>query len=304
MTFIKPMLAKSFEVDKHDFVWSDDYVMEVKWDGYRFQLVDNCLYSRTGKPLEFKPPFEVDAQLDGELIVDPRLGIEQGHGAVSHWLAHDHAKFAMVLFDVLSLGDRDVTSYEWRERRVFLEDIHRQVGGNNVWISKLIWEDKQHKYDILVNNGVEGAVFKKLDSPYVPGSRAANWVKMKASNPVDVVITDWNSKPSEWRVKPGDIDSQTGEILLEGDHTGPWKLGYVGLSYGYYDTKGCVVRVGGLGITGPAHEMAKHVGRVCSVKTYGRVNSTGALNHPVFLFWRDDKDANECIFDFVKGTMV
>ena len=308
MTFVKPMLAKSYEDGKHEFVWNGNYVMEQKWDGYRFQLVDNCLYSRTGKPLGFEPPFKCNAQLDGELVVDPRLGIEQGHGAVSHWLAHDHSKLVMVLFDILvdDDGERDFVDIEFplSYRRDRLNRLYERIGSDRVWMSKQIEIDKRAVYDSLMEDGCEGAVFKKIDSPYVPGSRAANWVKRKAWDPVDVVITDCLSKPSEWRVRPGEVDSQTGQILPDGDHSEPWKMGYVGLSYGYYDTKGCVIRVGGLGFTGPAHEMTKFVGRVASVKTYGKVNPTGALNHPVWLEWRDDKDASECIFNFEKGVLV
>jgi hypothetical protein len=87
------------------------------------------------------------------------------------------------------------------------------------------------------------------------------------------------------------LDKQTGLVSVEGIHAENWDR-YVGLSYGYYDTDGKLVRVGSTGQTGPKEEMERFVGFVGSYKSYGRVNETGALNHPVFLEWRDDKDAD------------
>lgn len=300
--FLKPMKAKAFEEGKHDFVWNGNYVFEQKFDGFRCQYVDGQFLSGTGKPFSFEPPFVSKAQLDGELIVDPRLGIPDGHAEVSHWLAHDHSKLVLVLFDCMYDGG-DTTPWAWSERRKILEDIHARIGGPNVWMSQLIWEDKKKTYDMLVENGKEGAVFKKVDSPYVPGSRATNWIKMKAWDPVDVVIVDCDAEPTEWRVRPGQIDKQTGLVSVEGVHAENWGV-HVGLSYGYYDPKGNLVRVGSTGQTGPKEEMRQYIGSVGSYKSYGRVNETGALNHPVFLEWRDDKPATDCAFNFEKGEMI
>jgi hypothetical protein len=98
------------------------------------------------------------------------------------------------------------------------------------------------------------------------------------------------------------VDSQTGLILPEGDHTEPWKLGYVGLSYGFYDTAGKLRVVGSTGVTGPRSEMEKYVGTVASFKCFGKQYGTGALQHPVWIAWREDKDAEECVFEFKEAA--
>lgn len=302
MKFIKPMKCKSFEDGKHSFIWNGHYAMEQKFDGYRCQFVNGESLSGSGKPLGYEVKLNCNAQLDGELIVDPRLGIPDGHAEVAHWLAHDQSKLVVVLFDVMDNGG-DVKSCRWTERRKILEDIHARIGNNNLWMSQLVWDDKKAIYDKLVNDGKEGAVFKNVDSEYVPGSRAANWVKMKAWDSVDVVITDCDAEPTEWRVRPGQVDKQTGLVSVEGVHAENWGS-FVGLSYGYYDPTGKLVRVGSTGQTGPKEEMERFVGMVGAYKSYGRVNATGALNHPVFLEWRNDKLPTDCVFDFSEGAML
>ena len=306
--FYKPMLAKTFDENKHQCVWNGEYVLEEKFDGHRFQYEKGLYRSRNGNWISLDLRLRTCAVLDGEIIVDPRLGIPTGHSDVSHWLVEDQSKLVVVLFDILVDDDSELDFVEsetqlWR-RREHLEELYDRIGSDRVWMAKQIEQDKKAVYDSLIDAGREGAVLKKIDSPYVPGSRGLAWVKMKSWDPIDVVITDCESTPTEWRVRPGEMDRQTGLISVDGTHTQSWLDGNVGLSYGYYDLNGQLKRVGALGWTGQREELAQYVGRVASVKTYGKVNSSGCLNHPVWLEWRDDKDASECVFSFEEGVVV
>jgi ATP-dependent DNA ligase len=309
MPFVKPQLARTFKKGIDEWMWTDpDIVEEEKFDGYRVHVQSDQFMSRTGKPIEYpyRLGFPTAPKLDGELIIRPGLGIPQGHSEVTHWLCEDPSVLQLVLFDCLNDCDGvDITCCPWSFRRRSLDKLFSwcaEMDGKTV-LSKLVRIDKKKFYDDLIERGGEGVMLKNVNSVYSPGSRSA-WVKVKAWDPIDLVITNCFAKPSEWRVKPGDVDKQTGWILPEGDHTASWKADFVGLTYGFYDENGELRSVGSTGVTGPIEEMRQYVGRVASFKTYGRVNKTGTLNHPVFLEWRDDKDPKDCRFDFSNGEMM
>ena len=300
---IKPQLARPFKDGKDDWMWEDpDYCGEEKYDGHRTLVLEDEFRSRTWKVMEpqIEDVFPGKARFDGELIVRPELGIPQGHSEVNHWLSADPSKLKLVLFDCLMSQDgRCLQGVPLYDRRQILEELYvKNIKGYDRVSIGVVWIlGKKTIYDTILERGGEGMVLKNLWRPYEQGSRSA-WIKKKAWDPVDVVIVDCEASPSEWRVRPGEVDKQTGLVLPEGDHTEPWKLGYVGLSYGFYDEDGRLIKVGSTVITGPQSEMLPCVGKVASFKCYGRQRPTGALNHMVFLEWRDDKPAEDCVFAF------
>ncbi|MFH0989871.1 MAG: hypothetical protein V1799_07640 [bacterium] len=302
---IEAQLARSFKEGKDDWMWdSPEIVADEKLNGHRILIVGDRQFSRNGKEKDvsfLKGRFPAGMKLDGEIIVRRDLDLLQGHSEVNHWLANDPEKLEAVIFDMLAYNDSsDFTRFPLKSRLLSLDEMFMEDLGLldcRIYPSVRRYVNKKAFYDDIVEKGGEGAMLKRLERPYEPGSRSA-WVKVKAWDPVDIVITDCDSKPSEWRVRPGGVDSQTGLVLPDGDHTESWKLGYVGLSYGLYDQNGKLRVVGSTGITGPKAEMEKHIGRVASFKTFGPQYDSGALQHPVFLDWRDDKDPEECVFNF------
>jgi hypothetical protein len=294
-------------VEKRDSVlWNDvNHTCEEKYNGHRILLRGPKSFSANGKEkdIEFLKAFGLKntVKLDGEVIVRRDLGLQQGHGDVSHWLANDESKLEYVVFDILMCGDKDISGMRWIDR---LEQLNDFFGGlvipANIRISqsrlfKHGWYRKE--YDDIVGRGGEGVVFKYHHSTWSPASRSG-WVKVKAYKDYDVVITNCDALPSGWRVRPGAVDPQTGLILPDGDHTSSWKAGYVNLSYGFYDQHGRLRTVGSLGFTGPRSELEQHVGKVAIVKGYGEQFESGSLQHPVFQSFRDDKDACDCVFNF------
>ena len=298
--------ARPYTEKRDSILWNDvHHTCEEKYNGHRIVLHGKRSFSANGKEkdIEFLKAFGLKntVKLDGEVIVRRDLGLPQGHSEVNHWLAHDESKLEYVVFDILMRGDKDISGMRWVNRLGQLNDflgglvIPEDIRISQSRLFEYGWYRKE--YDDIVGRGGEGVVFKYNHSTWSPGSRAG-WVKIKAYHDVDVVITDCDALPSEWRVKPGSVDSQTGKILPEGDHTEPWKLGYVGLSYGMYDQYGKLRVIGSLGYTGPKEELQQYIGRVAIVKCFGEQFDSGALQHPVFQDWRDDKDPEDCVFEF------
>jgi ATP-dependent DNA ligase len=297
MQYHRPQLAKSAD---EKFLascnGSSSLVAEMKLDGHRVMIAKDQAWSRIGKSItsvgHIQAHLPDGLMLDGELV--PREGAE-GSDVVSHLRANDPEALEYVVFDVLYVEGKSVMHLPWTTRREIIEKLPRFT---NTKLSTL-YPMSQYTIDDLMalasDRGHEGIMIKRVSEPYKENSRSA-WIKHKFTDTHDVVIVDANAKPSEWRVRPGEVGTD-GKLYPDGLHTDPWTKGYVGLNYGYYDLQGNLRIVGSLGETGPREEMEKHIGKVAEVKGYGQY-PTGALRHPVLLRWRDDKLPTDCTFAF------
>ena len=298
-TFLRPMLAKSSK-DKtlKQIEGSASWVGEMKLDGHRMLVSSTCAWSRIGKDIKnmthIQQECPVGTLLDGEIL--PKEGVE-GSDRVSNLRAENPESLGFVAFDVIYHEGEYVGDLSWSKRRKILEGLINadmehislsQLYYMNDWTTEALME-------IASERGHEGIMLKKVSEPYKANSRSA-WVKHKFTDTHDVVIVDCNAKPSEWRVRPGEVGND-GKLYPQGLHTDPWLAGYVGLSYGFYDQQGNLRVVGSLGETGPRKEMEKHVGKVAEIKAYGQY-PTGALRHPVLERWREDKLPEDCVFKF------
>ena len=185
----------------------DDYAAEWKWDGIRVQLVhagaQTRLYSRTGDDIGASFPdiasaFALPAVLDGELLV---RGEAQGgdiHGGaaasfnalqqrlgrktVSAKLQGQYPAFVR-LYDILFDGDEDLRPLPWADRRARLEAFIDRLDNDRFDLSRLIeaasFEDLEEMRLGVREEGVEGIMLKRRDSPYVAGRKAGLWYKWK-----------------------------------------------------------------------------------------------------------------------------
>jgi len=198
------MLAHPLDETK---VSLDDYAAEWKWDGIRIQLVhaggDTRLYSRTGDDISGSFPdvaaaFSTRAVLDGELLV---RGIAQGaeaHGGaaasfnalqqrlgrknVSAKVQGEYPAFVR-LYDILFDGEEDLRSLPWSERRARLEAVVAGLDPDRFDLSQLIeaesFEALEEVRAGVRDEGVEGMMLKRRDSPYVAGRKVGHWYKWK-----------------------------------------------------------------------------------------------------------------------------
>jgi hypothetical protein len=307
--FVKPMKAKAFLPDQLATLKTHEWVAELKHNGHRVYLCREGMFSSIGK--WYTPEMEGFAALacpgmpDG-LLIDGELRAADGpsdNAVVGHLRSAAPEKLVFVAFDVLYVNGDDVMPCDWNARRMMLEQVMQGLDPQWFKMSGLYLGEYGVILAKLLADAEEGMILKRRDSPYKPGSRS-NWLKVKGTVTYDVVITDCDAKPTEWRVRPGEV-GKDGVLYPEGRHSDPWLAGHVGLSYGWFDVKtGQLVRVGSLGETGPREKMEQYVGRVAEVKCYGKPWPTGCMNHPVLLHWRDNKSPEDCLFDFDAGMPV
>lgn len=302
MTALIPcMMAHEVGAAKFEPPFDDNgWIAQQKLDGYRAQLHlhpggPNELWSRTAHDMIEGVPFLQELRADRNVVLDGELVAENGGGShdVNHWLA---AKTGLVYaaFDILQLGDHDCQGYTLGHRM----DCLLAAGVFSARLFSLPYEmyDKRGLYDRTVLQGGEGVVLKRVGAIYQAGKRSWDWLKVKKTETYDVVITDCDSKPTQWTVRPG-AKGTDGVVYPDGKLSSTWLAGYCGLSYGLYDPVAKEIRrVGSLGVTGPKEEMELYVGRVVEVKGWGQYKKTGAIRHPQMVKVRTDKLPVDCLF--------
>ena len=91
-------------------------------------------------------------------------------------------------FDILQLGDDDLRSFTYRERRLMLETIVGPVT-NQQWGLTIVSNDAS-LFDHVRQLGMEGVIAKRTDSPYRAGRRP-DWVKFKNTHRVTCVAVGY-----------------------------------------------------------------------------------------------------------------
>jgi bifunctional non-homologous end joining protein LigD len=205
---LEPMLAVADELPRDDGRWA----FEFKWDGIRALVWSKGGRargrSRNGNDIteSFPELRAVGASmgsrqvvLDGELVVfddskrpsfsrlQHRLGVTQSRD-VDRAAKRDPASF--VVFDVLHLDGRSTLNDTYDERRALLEDLGR---GGATWAlaPSIVDLPGAQVLRTAVELGMEGVVAKRRDSPYRPGSRSKEWIKVKAERTQEAVIGGW-----------------------------------------------------------------------------------------------------------------
>ncbi len=180
----------------------DDYAAEWKWDGIRVQLVhvsgQTRLYSRTGDDISASFPdiasaFAVPSVLDGELLVrgEAQGGAAASFNALQQRLGRKNVSSKMQgqfpafvrLYDILFDGEEDLRPLAWSDRRFRLEAFMDRLEPERFDLSQLIeagsFEALEEMRLGVREEGVEGMMLKRRDSPYVAGRRTGLWYKWK-----------------------------------------------------------------------------------------------------------------------------
>jgi ATP-dependent DNA ligase len=291
---------------------------EPKWDGFR-GLLENAsgelrLWSRNARPLlryfpelrplgDLLPPLSA---LDGEIVIE-RGGIldfdamqtrlHPAESRVRKLAGEIPARF--VAFDILLWQGEELWPLTLAERRRELEQRAAAFTRSPATTDReaaLRWLER------FESAGLDGVVGKRVDSPYLAGSRDAV-VKVKPEKSADCVVVGLR-----WRSKPGQIAT-----LLLGIYGDDGELDYVGsaaVAAGKHDDiAGRVLplledaperrfsepnRWGG----GELEEAPVRPELVCEVR-YDKVQGHRFRHGTRFLHWREDKSPRQCTWDSV-----
>jgi ATP-dependent DNA ligase len=189
----------------------DGWAYEPKWDGFRgvFENLGGelALWSRNERPLlRYFPELRVlgealppHSALDGEIVIvregaldfdSMQMRLHPAESRIQRLSGEIPAEF--VAFDVLLWDGGPLWKRPLAERRAFLETISgfrlspqtRELGEARGWL------------DRFESLGLDGVVAKRLELPYLPGSRDGV-VKVKEHKTADCVVLGyrWKGKP-------------------------------------------------------------------------------------------------------------
>lgn len=217
----------------------NDWLYEIKWDGYRIAVHLNNrsarILTRGGHDWTHRfPAIEEAAKalgvgtaiIDGEAVVldaegRPHFGMLQNSlGGRGGKLPSGQAM--MMAFDLLYFDGHDIRSLELTARRYFLESL-LQKGEGAIRLSEAIDGDGREIFAAASQHGLEGIIAKYKDSTYRSG-RLGDWVKIKCVKSDSFIVVGY--EPSH--VARGGI----GSLLLAARKGDAWiYVGNVGTGF-------------------------------------------------------------------------
>lgn len=203
---VSPMLARPLKKLPPGFCY------EPKWDGFRsiiFRDGDEVeIGSRNERPLtryfpelveEVRAQFPQRAVVDGEVIIADvhanRLDFEalqqRIHPAASRIaMLAEQIPASFVAFDLLALGDDDLTDQPFAQRRARLEDAFAGAGGRIHLTPLTSDEDLAARwFEQFEGAGLDGLIAKDPDGRYEPDKRVM--VKLKHERTADCVVAGY-----------------------------------------------------------------------------------------------------------------
>src|SRR6266851_1771062 len=199
---IPPMLAvPARELPAPEAEWAAEF----KWDGVRAVAYVSAgglrLVSRNGRDMTRAYPelAELAGQagerrmvLDGEIVVFAR-GRPSFAGLQRRMLAREPAPYLVaafavtyLVFDIMYLDGQQLAARPYADRRAILEALGLASG--HVHVPPSFPGGGRAVRAVSIQQGLEGVVVKRLDSPYLPGRRSASWLKIKNRRVADVTV--------------------------------------------------------------------------------------------------------------------
>lgn len=211
-----------------------------------------------------------------------------------------------VVFDVLVIGEHDVTGLPIEARKAILERIVEAATKTNGHVRlQPSLPDGRQLMTIVREHGLEGVVAKRARSIYRPDNRSSDWVKVKCELDADFVVVGWT---------PGEGTRDIlGALDLAVFHEGRLVVcGRVGSGLDAATIEALAERLAALEQPKPsAHGKLKtkqgrrHVRPeiVVSVRHVG-FSVDGLLRFPVFRGVRDDLRPEDCTLEGATGTIA
>jgi len=216
---------------------SDAHLFEIKWDGTRcivfvgpdgVRLQNRRFFEMQSRYPEFAclqslPPGVV---LDAEIIV-----LDQGKPSFNKLAQREHntsptkieilarqLPATMMVFDLLYLNFQSLLDRPLLQRRGMAEEVVAHLSNPHVVVPSYILQHGQHYFEQLEQLGLEGMMAKRLQSPYQPGKRTPDWLKVKAATTAEFDIIGYEQRQDQPFVSAlviGMIDDR-GRLLYKG----------------------------------------------------------------------------------------
>jgi len=313
---IEPMKATLADLPRDDPSWA----FEIKWDGVR--AIAYCrtghveLQSRTLRDVTRQYP-EIAAialalegrevVLDGELVAfgtDGRPSFQQlqrrMHVASDGEVRKRRADVPVtyVVFDLLYLDGESLIELPYEARRERLAEL--ALDGESWQTPAFHRGDGEAMLAVSRDGGLEGIVAKRLASPYRPGRRSRDWLKVKNVRGQEVVVGGW--LPGKGR-----RNSTIGALLIgvyedDGEDRRLRFAGKVGTGFGDEELVMLAERLGPL-----RREESPFEGRqpqkgaifaepelVAEVE-FAEWTNAGTLRHPSYKGLRDDREPQDVV---------
>jgi bifunctional non-homologous end joining protein LigD len=298
-----------------------EWVYEPKWDGVRALAVcdeTTRLVSRRGNDITDGYPelsslhdrlVALDAIVDGEIVafddgkpsfqkLQQRMHV-RNEQQLSALVSRSPVTF--MVFDLIYLDGGSLVGEPLERRRQLLEET--VVPDERIQVSPTVPGQGTALYEAAVDQGLEGIVAKRLDSPYEPGKRSPAWLKIKTVLDLDAVVVGWTDGS-------GSRDGTLGSLVLALYEEGNLRhVGNVGTGFNRESLADAIDRLGKLpGSENPfgapalrsspelrkAHWVAP---TLVATLEYRELTNAGRLRAPAFKGFREDKAPEDCTID-------
>ncbi len=279
---------------------SPDYGFEIKWDGTRcvaFVEPDGLrLQNRRYVQMRERYPeldvlraLPVGTVLDGEIVV-----LDKGRSSFQRLAQRDHLEagarldlkaralpVTFMVFDLLFEHGRDVMGLPFRDRRDRLRSVLAGLSSVHVALSDCVPTRGQAYFAEVERLGLEGMVAKRLASPYLPGKRTDDWIKVKVAREAVFEVLGFEQREGN---QPFASALVLGE-LTEGHWVYKGKVGSgltEALRAALYDRLRNAPALDSVPADGPPKAFWKQTGLRCRVRFF-EFTDDGKLRGPVFL---------------------
>jgi bifunctional non-homologous end joining protein LigD len=305
---LEPMLAT---IGDHPFS-NPQWLFEIKWDGVRaLAWINNgALTIRARSGAEITARYPELASLPGAIaarqtLLDGEIAALDAQGRSDFGLLQErmHVRapaeslisrvpVIFFAFDLLHCDGYDLRRSPLIERKQLLQRLLHTT--ERIRFSDHQVERGKEIFELAKDNGLEGIVAKRLDSPYV-SERSTSWVKLKVTQTVDAVVAGWTAART--------AAIPLGSLLL-GLYEGK-KLRFIGHVGTGFDGKkleelsGKLKKIASTSCPFAAVPETNEKAFWVSPELVARVKFSEwtqekALRHPVFIALREDIQPEEC----------
>jgi bifunctional non-homologous end joining protein LigD len=179
----------------------EDWLFEVKWDGYRVEAVVRDgrveLFTRNGHDAEtyfprlLAPPTWIEAReaiVDGEVVALDEAG-RPDFGLLQERLGGGGGPLVFQAFDLLHLDGLSLLDVPLEQRKGLLERVLRP--NPRVQYARHIETEGVVFFEAAGAQALEGIVAKHRRSRYEPGRRSPSWLKLKVRPEQELVVGGW-----------------------------------------------------------------------------------------------------------------